>query len=249
MMTTEEVGCLRSDVGRQKAEVGKEQGRDTRMCGDPKTWFPMRVTYQREMKVKTELDRLGIENFVPMRCRIVERRVDGTTELRRGTNTNLTDDTNMRDHGDERTQMTRIKRIYGTTELRRELVPAISNLIFVRLTQERVSELKMSNEVLEPLRYMIDHTASRGHAIMIVSDRDMANFMRVASVTDDSVMFLDNETVVGKEGKRVEIMGGAFEGVTGVIRRVKHCKRVVVELEGIASLAIAYVPAVLLKEI
>ena len=71
-MTTEEVGCLRSDVGRQKAEVG-------------------------------------------------------TTELRRETNTNLTDDTNMRDHGDERTQMTRIKRIYGTTELRRELVPAISN--------------------------------------------------------------------------------------------------------------------------
>ena len=47
-------------------ETGKESGRDTRMCGDPKTWFPMRVTYQREMKVKAELDRLGIENFVPM---------------------------------------------------------------------------------------------------------------------------------------------------------------------------------------
>ena len=40
------------------------------------------------------------------------------------------------------------------------------------------------------------------------------------------------ETVVGKEGKRVEIMGGPFVGVTGVIRRVKRCKRVVVEIEG-----------------
>ena len=183
---------------------------DTAMCGDPKTWFRMRVTYQREMKVKAELDRLGIENFVPMRYKVV----DGDTD-----------------------------------NPHRELVPAISNLIFVRSTQERVSELKMSNEVLEPLRYMIEHTASHEHTIMTVSDRDMANFMRVASVTDDSVMFLDNETVVGKEGKRVEIMGGAFEGVTGVIRRVKHCKRVVVELEGIASVAIAYVPVVLLKEI
>ena len=47
--------------------------------------------------------------------------------------------------------------------------------------------------------------------------------MRVASVTDDSVMFLDNDTVVGKEGKRVEIMGGTFKGVKGVIRRVKRC--------------------------
>lgn len=194
-------------------ETGKESGRDTRMCGDPKTWFPMRVTYQREMKVKAELDRLGIENFVPMRYKVVESQNDGDTELRR------------------------------------VLVPAINNLIFVRSTQERVSELKRRNEVLEPLRYMMDHTAASEHSIMTVADRKMENFMRVASRTDDSVMFLDNEMVVGKEGKRVEIMSGAFEGVTGVIRRVKRCKRVVVEIEGVASVAIAYVPAEVLKEI
>ena len=194
-------------------ETGSELGRDTRMCGDPKMWFPMRVTYQREMKVKAELDRLGRENFVPMRYKVVERQNDGDTELRR------------------------------------VLVPAINNLIFVRSTQEWVSELKRTNDVLEPLRYMMDRTASCGHTIMTVADREMENFMRVASRTDDSVMFLDNETVVGKEGKRVEIMGGAFEGVTGVIRRVKRCKRVVVEIEGVASVAIAYVPAGVLKEI
>lgn len=131
----------------------------------------------------------------------------------------------------------------------RELVPAINNLIFVHSTLTRVSELKQSNEVLEPLRYMMDHTVSRDHVIMTVPDRQMENFMRVALRTDNSVMFLDADTVVGKEGKHVEIMGGAFEGVSGVIRRVKRCKRVVVELEGIASVAIAYVPAVLLKEI
>lgn len=194
-------------------ETGKESGRDTTMCGDPKMWFPMRVTYQREMKVKAELDRLGIENFVPMRYKVVESQNDGDTELRR------------------------------------VLVPAINNLIFVRSTQERVSELKRRNEVLEPLRYMMDHTAASEHSIMTVADRKMENFMRVASRTDDSVMFLDNETVLGKEGKRVEIMGGAFEGVTGVIRRVKRCKRVVVEIEGVASVVIAWVPAGMLKEI
>ena len=194
-------------------ETGKESGRDTTMCGDPKTWFPMRVTYQREMKVKAELDRLGIENFVPMRYKVVESQNNGDTELRR------------------------------------VLVPAINNLIFVRSTQERVSELKRRNEVLEPLRYMMDHTATGEHTIMTVADREMENFMRVASRTDDSVMFLDNETVVGKEGKCVEIMSGAFEGVKGVIRRVKRCKRVVVEIEGVASVAIAYVPAGVLKVI
>ena len=173
----------------------------------------MRVTYQREMKVKAELDRLGIENFVPMKYKVVEAQNDGDTELRR------------------------------------MLVPAINNLIFVHSTQERVSELKRRNEVLEPLRYMMDHTVAREHAIVTVADGEMENFMRVASRTDDSVMFLDDETVLGKEGKRVEIMGGAFEGVKGVIRRVKRCKRVVVEIEGVASVAIAYVPAGVLKVI
>ena len=195
------------------AQTANRLVRDTTMCGDPKVWFPMRVTYSREMKVKAELDRLGIGNFVPMTYKMVESRTDGTTELRR------------------------------------ELVPAINNLIFVRLTQERISELKRTNEVLEPLRYMMDHTAGEEHVVMTVSDRAMENFMRVASKTDDSVMFLDENTIVGKEGKRVKIMGGAFEGVEGVIRRVKRCKRVVVELDGIASVAIAFVPAGLLREI
>ena len=64
-------------------EMGSELGRDTRMCGDPRMWFPMRVTYQREMKVKAELDRLGIENFVPMRYKVVESQNGGDTELQR----------------------------------------------------------------------------------------------------------------------------------------------------------------------
>lgn len=189
-------------------QEGKGLGLGTAMCGDPKIWFPMRVTYSREMKVKAELDRLGIECFIPM----IYKLVDGDMP-------------------------------------QRELVPAISNLIFVRSTQKRISGLKSSNEVLEPLRYMIDQTAQQPHTIMTVPDRQMENFMRVASRTDDSVMFLDDESVVGKEGKRVEIIGGVFEGVTGVIRRVKRCKRVVVEIEGVASVAIAFVPAGLLREI
>ena len=76
-MEMEDGRCLRADVSGPRTESGRGQGRDTRMCGDPKTWFPMRVTYQREMKVKAELDRLGIENFVPMRYKVVEAQNDG----------------------------------------------------------------------------------------------------------------------------------------------------------------------------
>ena len=37
-------------------QEGNMMGRDTEVCGDPKIWFPMRVTYGREMKVKAELE-------------------------------------------------------------------------------------------------------------------------------------------------------------------------------------------------
>ena len=44
---------LMADVRGLRLEEG--QGRDTTMCGDPKSWFPMRVTFQREMKVKASV--------------------------------------------------------------------------------------------------------------------------------------------------------------------------------------------------
>ena len=195
--------------------IAKEQeddcsGRDTTMCGDPISWFPMRVTYSRELKVKAELDRLAIENFLPMTYKLLDA---------------------------------------DTENPHRDLVPAINNLIFIHSSKDRISSLKSTNAVLQPLRYMMDRTAQQAHTIMTVPDAQMQNFIRVASRTDDSVMFLNDETVVGKVGKHVLITGGVFDGVTGVIRRVKRCKRVVVELEGIATVAIAFVPSVLLKEI
>lgn len=195
--------------------IAKEQeddcsGRDTTMCGDPISWFPMRVTYSRELKVKAELDRLAIENFLPMTYKLLDA---------------------------------------DTENPHRDLVPAINNLIFIHSSKDRISSLKSKNTVLQPLRYMMDRTAQQSHTIMTVPDAQMQNFIRVASKTDDSVMFLNDETVLGKVGKHVLITGGVFDGVTGVIRRVKRCKRVVVELEGIASVAIAFVPSVLLKEI
>ena len=47
----------------------------------PSFWFAMRVTYRREMKIKAEMDALGVQAFVPMR-RIMQRgpRIKNTLE-------------------------------------------------------------------------------------------------------------------------------------------------------------------------
>ena len=168
-------------------------------------WFPMRVTYHRELKMKRFLDELGIENFIPMHYEIV----------------------NMREGR------------------KRMLVPAIHNLIFVRSTQEELTELKMTHKEFEPLRYMmsISRHGETPKTILRVPDKEMENFMRVASTQDDSLQYLDYQDFIGKEGKRVKINEGTFAGVEGVIKRIKKNKHVVVQIEGVAAIAIAFVPS------
>lgn len=43
-------------------------------------WFPMRVTYCRELKIKQHLDKIGIESFLPMRHSVIDK-TDGTRKM------------------------------------------------------------------------------------------------------------------------------------------------------------------------
>lgn len=176
-------------------------------------WYPMRVTYNRELHVKESLDNLGIENFVPMRSEVVKSG-DKTMKMR---------------------------------------VPAIHNLIFVHTSRERLNDLKSHHAAFAPMRYIMKRKKqelSTEERILVVPDVQMENFIRVASVDDDSVIFLDyNEQFLGKEGCRVRITGGKFGGVEGTIRRIHHNKHVVVQIEGLAAVAIVFVPACMLEEI
>ena len=163
----------------------------------------MRVTYQRELKMKDHLDKLGIESFVPMHYEVTGQ-------------------------GDQS---------------KYQLTPAIHNLIFVHSTQETLTLLKMTCRELEPLRYMMKPAEkSDGMEIMRVPDRQMENFMRVANADNDKVRFLTYEKFLDQPGQQVRITDGYFAGVEGVIKRIKNNKHVVVQIDGVAAVAIAYVP-------
>ena len=77
---------------------------------------------------------------------------------------------------------------------------------------------------------------------MRVSDRQMENFIRVASSGNDKVKFLTYEKFLDQPGQRVRVTEGYFAGVEGVIKRIKNNKHVVVQIDGIAAVAITYVP-------
>lgn len=165
-------------------------------------WYPMRVTYHRELRIKEQLDALGVDNFVPMHYDLSDSS-DGP---------------------------------------RKTLVPAIHNLIFVHASQKALTHLKMHRKEFEPMRYMM-RTSSDGHKeLLYVPDRQMEDFMRVASAQDASVIFLDVRDN-SNMGRRVRITVGRFKGVEGVIKRIKKNKYFLIQIDGVAAVAITYVPA------
>ncbi len=174
-------------------------------------WYPMRVTYGREIPAKDYFDSIGVDCFIPMRYVNIE----------------------------------------GKHPRHRELKPAISNLIFVHSCQRIITELKMTRREVAPLRYMMHPVYDERqnylrHDILTVPDKEMDNFIKVASVHDDRVFYIDNLEFAGKPGQRVKVMEGDFAGVEGIIKRVKKNKCVVVQIENVVAVAIAFLPAAFL---
>ena len=87
------------------------------------------------------------------------------------------------------------------------------------------------------------------HDILTVPDREMENFIRVASVTDGRVFYIENLDFAGRPGQRVKVVDGDFAGVEGTIKRIKKNKHVVVQIEGLAAVAIAFLPSAFLMPI
>lgn len=172
---------------------------------DATYWFPMRVTYGRQKKVKEFLEREQVECFLPM---MKETVMEGN-------------------------------------KIRHRKVPAISNLLFVHDTMNRITALKQTKAIAAPLRYMTRRPVGNPDApqeIVVVPDDQMQNFMRVIAGPDEEYTYLTPEQLLGKENGKVLITSGPFEGVEGIIKRVHGNKHVVVELEGLGGIVINFVP-------
>lgn len=183
----------------------------TNIADSMKQWFPMRVTYSRQMKVKAYLDEHDIRSFVPMQyANYVENK-----------------------------------------RVKRKLVPAVNNLIFIFSDQKTITKLKQQTVECEPLRYMMQHSvvSDNPDTIMTVPTRQMENFIHATEVNMDEVVYLSADDLKGKVNAHVTITSGPFEGVEGVVRRVKGNKHVVVELEGFGGYVINFIPnAFILKK-
>ena len=131
------------------------------------------------------------------------------------------------------------RKIHGVDKLIE--VPVIPNLVFIHTTFK--SCMSLIQEYAFDMRYLRDRETGN---FVSVPDKQMNDFMFLLDFSKEMVEVV-NENL--KKGDKVRVIKGDFAGIEGELIRVKGHKRVVVRLEGVVSLATAYIPGSFLEKI
>ena len=139
-----------------------------------------------------------------------------------------------------------IPMVYERKEKKKNYVPAVHNLIFVRSSRDFLDNYKRKIESDCPLRYMMDRSSGLP---MIVRDKEMDDFIRVTTEKEDNVKYLDDPSAAATKGTPVEIVSGPFKGVKGKLLRIRRDRKVVLQLAGVVAVAVDGIPMELCKVI
>ena len=126
----------------------------------------------------------------------------------------------------------------------RRFVPAINELVFVNATAEAINEFKLRSK--ETIYWLTRPSQGQKREKIVVSDRDMENFIRITEQTERAVTYFRPEEVRLDKGDRIRIHGGAFDGVEGIMVKVKgkREKQFVVSIPDLAVSAVSVKPDV-----
>ncbi len=131
--------------------------------------------------------------------------------------------------------------------MRRVLVPVIPNLVFVHARYDEIEQFKLRCPFLRYATRRIDGA----NKIMKVPDLQMDNFIKAASRYEEELTYYSPEEIQLEKGTKVKVIGGVFDGVEGVLLKVKgkRSKRVVVAIENVTALSIAEIAPELIQVI
>ena len=119
--------------------------------------------------------------------------------------------------------------------------PIVPGLLFIRTDYQTACTLPVESRIK-----MVFMRNLESHRFLIVPDKQMQDFMFLLDLSETAVR-IENANL--KRGDRVRVIKGDFAGIEGELIRIKGHKRVVVRLEGLFSLATAYIPSAYLEKI
>ena len=119
-----------------------------------------------------------------------------------------------------------------------KLVSAISNLCFVKANQDELYDYMKSLGESCSAHFMWDKSTRKP---IVVPNKAMEDFIKISLSNIDDVIYLHEISEKLREGQKVRVKKGPFEGVEGTVIRVKRSRRVMVELPGMLAIATTFV--------
>jgi transcription antitermination factor NusG len=128
----------------------------------------------------------------------------------------------------------------------------LQGLVFVYCTEDDARAYVKDTPAICFVRFYYNRTVTYADGTnppLEVDYNAMMNFIRVTSIDDDNIMRLDEEFIKYESNDLVEVIDGKFQGVKGRVARAAGQQRVIVELEGVALVATAYIPTAFLRRL
>ena len=124
---------------------------------------------------------------------------------------------------------------------RRLLVPAITQLIFVKGTLDEVQDYIANAHYVV---YIQRSTYTNHKKYLTVPTKAMEDFIAVTENTERHVTYFRPDEITLREGDKIRVKGGLYDGREGIIMRIKgkRNKHLVVQIPGILIAAVEMSP-------
>lgn len=149
-------------------------------------------------------------------------------------------------------QRTAIRLINGKrTNVEESYLP---NILFAYGTFDEVKTFVYDNvhEATKPLRFYYRHFHLGRRIIkepLIVPDNQMESLKIICAADAEDILLVPDDVHKFEEGQSVRIIDGQFKGVIGKVARYHGQQRVGVIIDGLMTIATAYIPRAFLEQI
>lgn len=128
----------------------------------------------------------------------------------------------------------------------------IPNIFFARGTEEEIKSFVYDNVNLPYLRFYYRHFHDGSRIVkepLIVPDYQIESLKIICASEAEDIIIVPPDVHKFKTGQMVRIVNGKFTGVVGRVARYQGQQRVAVVIDGLLTVATAYIPSVFLEKL
>ena len=116
--------------------------------------------------------------------------------------------------------------------------------MFVRSSTENLERIRMKH-----VGSVSPYYDQRTRKPLVIPEEQMDSFIKLCDMKDSGLEYLGEDGPQFHKGDRVRVTDGIFKGYEGHIKRIKHDRRLIVTIEGVAAFATKFIPPAFLEKI